>query len=196
MATPNITLTVTLQDFTGADVENGALLISLCNYGQILPKVVGTSMLARVNQTFKLATGSTTGIQLYGNDQIEPFGPSGQPLTFYAISIMDDKKNVLQSGIYQFFGTQTIDLSNAAQLDTAPLPGLPYLRTDPCAGAVPGSVYTLPHNSLFPVLIAVYYNGGWIRPGVDYNFTLPNTITLTFETEAEDTIYATYISSN
>jgi hypothetical protein len=122
MATPNITLTVTLDDFTGAAVAGGALIIALCGYGQTLPKVTGTAMIASVGPTkFTLTSGVSVGIALWGNDQLQP-QYEGTPLTYYSIALVDAKNNTIQYGIYQFTGGPlTIDLSNATQLSVAPL---------------------------------------------------------------------------
>jgi hypothetical protein len=187
---PGITLTATLQDFTGANVPLGAINIFLCNFGQNLPRIATTSVLAQVRVRSILQTGITTGIALYGNDQITPQN------TYYAISVEDNKKNIVQSGIYQFFGIQTIDLSNAPQLGVQPLPGLPNYAVEQPAGNYPGNTYILSKPSFFPFLISLYYNGNWLRPGVDYTFNQQTRqIHLNFVTQDGDNIYALYISS-
>ena len=51
-ATPNITLTATLDDLTGAAAGSTAnpakLRIMLCGFNPDLPRITGTTMLARV----------------------------------------------------------------------------------------------------------------------------------------------------
>jgi hypothetical protein len=123
MATPNITLTCTLQDINGNAVQQGTVTIVLFGFGAVLPMIEGTSMLAKVGPiAYSLADGTfDTGLLLWGNDQITPLNQ-----TFYCITIEDNKKNIVQSGIYQFTGTQTIDLSNAQQV--APGIGVPPLQ--------------------------------------------------------------------
>jgi len=123
-----------------ADV-NGALILTLCGYGQNLPRILGTSMLAKIGpRKYVLPTG-IAAIPLWGNDAIFPAG------TFYSIAMMDDKQNVVQCGNYQFIGTGSQDLSNAIQI-LPPIPGvvpggttteIPF--TTPNAGN-----FTLPHG--------------------------------------------------
>jgi hypothetical protein len=110
--TPQITLTATLQDQNGQPIPKAMLVITLCGYGPILPKIIGTSMYAAVGPVeYTLIDGTTdTGIKLWGNDVIDPSG------TFYSIAIVDNKRNVVQCGMYQFTGAGTIDLSNAPQI--------------------------------------------------------------------------------
>lgn len=170
MATPNITLTVTLEDFTGVDVANGALVIRLCGFGQTLPRITGTAMLAKISEEFRLATGTTTGISLYGNDQITPLDIDGSPLTYYSITVMDDRKNVVQSGIYQFTGTETIDLSDAPQLQMQPAP-LVFFDDEIPGGAINSvnRVFSLPAAPNPVSSLQVFLNGaltiGWSVSG-------------------------------
>lgn len=119
---PNITLTATLDDQTGQPVLKGQLIITLCGFGLELPKIVGAAMYAKVGPVeFTLPTGETQGggIKLWGNDQITPSG------TFYAIAVVDDKKNVIQTNMYQFTGSQVLDLSDAVPI--LPSPGTPTI---------------------------------------------------------------------
>jgi hypothetical protein len=111
--TPAITLTATLQDNTGANDAGAALLIVLCGYGQTLPKIAGTSMIAKITNKVA-ATAGTVSTLLWGNDVITPAG------TYYSISVLDDKSNVVQAGIYQFTGSGTKDLSSQTQLLAQP----------------------------------------------------------------------------
>lgn len=130
MTTPAINLTVTLQDIGGTSVSKGSIIITLCAFGPTLPCIIGTSMLAKVGPLkYVLQDGTTdTPIPLYGNDQITPAG------TYYSVAIMDDKQNVVQSGIYQFTGSGTIDLSSAPQVTPGPgggtIPPLQYVTSD------------------------------------------------------------------
>lgn len=106
----NINLTVDLQDMSGVElgsVSNPAYVrIALCNYGSQLPRVAGTSMIAKVGPFDTPYVGAPITIPLYGNDQITPGG------TYYAISVLDDKKNVLQTSAYILTGTGTFLLSS------------------------------------------------------------------------------------
>lgn len=169
-AVPEVTLTVTLQDFTGDDVSNGALIITLCGFGQTLPRIEGTSMIARPGPlTFKLAAGTSEGISLWGNDQITPLAFDGSPLTYYSIALVDNKNNIVQSGIYQFIGEQTIDLSDAPQLFSQP--SYPFFVDDARpSGVIDGinSVFELPSSPLPPASLELYKNGDLMNRGSDY----------------------------
>jgi hypothetical protein len=116
--TPQITLTATLLDYSGNTIGTATapawLRIALCGFGQTLPTVPGAGNLAKVSSWAAgdiPFTGSQISVQLWGNDVVTPVGR-----TYYSISILDQNKNVVQSGVYQFIGTQTVDLSSAKQI--------------------------------------------------------------------------------
>lgn len=177
--TPQITLTAKLQDVTGSSAGSVAspavLRIALCGFGLTLPCIVGTSNLAQVGPEDFYDTGTGISTKLWGNDVISPAG------TYYAITILDGNGNILQCGMYQFTGDETIDLSSAPQI--VAVNTVEYVA---CAGAFPGTVYVSPG-----IVIGVAYNGVLQRPGIDYNLSGGNkTIALTFATFAGDTVYA------
>jgi hypothetical protein len=194
--TPQITLTATLEDITGVAAGTTAnpakLQIVLCNYGLTLPQIPGTSTIAKKTTTV-YSTGGQISVALWGNDVLTPVNN-----TYYAITVFDGEGNVVQSGNYQFTGTQTIDLSNAPQLNPVPLPPvlppaptpIPVLDIQyrPCVPVAPqaaGTVYTAPGT-----VISVFYNGGAQRPGIDWNRVTANQFTLEFATYDTDTVYA------
>src|SRR5208337_890227 len=114
--TPQITLTATLLDYSGAPIGSALLpayvRIALCGFGQTLPCISGTGMVGKIASwpTDIPYVGAAISVPLWGNDVITPIG------TYYSIAVLDANKNVIQSGIYQFTGTHTIDLSNAVQI--------------------------------------------------------------------------------
>ena len=178
--TPQITLTANLESINSGAELGGYLRITLCGYGPQLPAVPGTCMLADagVPQIIGPQVGSTPiSVELFGNDVIQPAN------TVYEISVLDQNKDVIQSGLYSFTGTQTVDLSQAAQIVQPygfPLGGLAYLA---CSGSIPGTVFVAPG----PV-IAVTYNGVMLRQTL---YTVAgNIITLLFTPEAGDRIDA------
>jgi hypothetical protein len=140
--TPQLTLTATLQDQTGTPIPKAQLVIALCGYGPTLPRIIGTSMLAKVGPVeYTLTDGTTTAwttadgtsggpaIPLWGNDVITPAG------TYYSVAVVDQKKNVVQCGIYEFTGAGSIDLSTAQPIDPTPgggavTPPLQYTTSD------------------------------------------------------------------
>ena len=111
--TPQITLTASFTDLTGTALGSSTapcrMRIDLCGYGQTVPVVAGTSVLAQTEMEITSTNGSFS-FKLWGNDVITPSN------TFYQITVMDSQSRVIQSGIYQFTGTSTIDLSSAAQI--------------------------------------------------------------------------------
>jgi hypothetical protein len=194
MATPQITLTATLVDYSGAALGSATqpawVRIALCNYGPTLPCIPGTANIGKVSSWFVDVPypGAQITVKLWGNDQITPAG------TYYQISVLDTNRNVVQSGIYQFTGMATIDLSSAPQI-TPPQPaGLAQLVFQACTGAVPGTNYTAPGQ-----IVAVAYNGVLLEPGLsapELSYTVTgSTIALNFSTQAGDRIYALCIVS-
>jgi hypothetical protein len=177
--TPQITLTANLQDIAGATAGSTAspavLRIALAGFGLVLPCIVGTSNIVRSGPEdfYDIGTGVTT--TLWGNDVINPLG------TYYAITLLDGDGNILQTGAYQFTGTQQIDLSSAPQI--VPTNSIAFAD---CTGAVPGMTYTAPG-----IVVMALYNGVAQRLGIDY--TLSNggkQINLTFATQAGDVVSA------
>lgn len=139
--TPQLQLTATLQDFTGIPVQNGQLIITLCGFGLTIPKIIGTSLLAKVGPVaYTLLNGVTSpNISLWGNDVITP------PGTFYTLAVVDNKQNVVQCNMYQFTGSGLIDLSVVPPIIPSPggtvVPNLSYTTSDVwliSTGATPG----------------------------------------------------------
>lgn len=192
-AEPEITLTATLQDLTGQDIDNASLSITLCGYGQTLPRIAGTAMIAKTGpMKFVLATGATTDISLWGNDQITPGG------TYYAIEVIDDKNNIVQSGIYQFNGAQTIDLSNAPQLNVAPAPPAPFFTMlqpypDRFVAEAGQTVFALT-KSPFAAKVLIVAVGGIVQDPETYSVENANQLILDFATQNGDIVNAIYLA--
>lgn len=183
--TPQITLNATLDSSVGGGNLGGWLRVTLCGYGPQVPAIPGTCMLADagVPQLVGPQAGSTPiTVKLWGNDVIAPAN------TFYEISVLDQNKNVIQSGIYQFAGAGTFDLSQVVQFIPPygfALGDLAYLA---CVGTAPTTIYTAPG----PV-VAVTYNGILLAYNdptrLSYTFA-GNVITLNFSTEDGDRVDA------
>lgn len=109
--TPQITLTITLDDYSGNEIGSSGspayVRVALCGYGPILPCIPGTAMVAKVASWPGDIPyiGSPITLLLWGNDVISP------ATTYYTISILDAKNNVLQTAAYVFTGTVSADLS-------------------------------------------------------------------------------------
>jgi hypothetical protein len=186
-ATPNITLTATLDDLSGNQIGSLAdpakIKITLCGFGPNLPRIAGTAMLAKTGPWDTLyVAGTPASIKLWGNDQISPSG------TFYTVEILDGDDNVVQCGAYQFIGPLTIDLSNAVQIVPPYGFSLGSLSVKATTGAYPGTVYNAPGR-----VIAVIYNGTILDPNAtptpDYTLSVNNTrVTLSFTTDAGDNV--------
>ena len=92
MATPLITLTATLDDMTGVHIGSAAnpsrLRIDLCNFGQILPVIKGTSVVAQIEQEI-LSEDGDFSFELWANDQITPNTTLG-PIPTLAVVMFDN----------------------------------------------------------------------------------------------------------
>ncbi|MGA9668394.1 MAG: hypothetical protein WBQ94_04255 [Terracidiphilus sp.] len=193
---PNITLTATLEDLTGAAAGSTAspakLRITLCGFGPVLPEIAGTAMLARVGPFSIFSTGGAISTALWGNDQISPSG------TYYSIEILDGEDNVVQCGAYVFTGPggTTIDLSNAPQITPQAVPQIFNMTRKALTGAVPGRVFTVPTPLWGNNVLSVDYKGLLQRPPTDVtpDYTLAGqTVTMTFS--CTQVPYATYIEA-
>ena len=167
--TPQITLTATLNDFSGNQVGSAAspayLRIALCGFGQYLPRIPGTTMVAKIaSWPYDLPyIGSQISVMLWGNDVIAPSG------TYYAISVLDGNKNVIQTGNYVLTGSGTFDLSNLSPsfppppvnpvvtfgLVTVPYTSTPQFNCSLIDGAIAFDL-TLSGNAIDSTLIAPF----------------------------------------
>lgn len=135
MPGPQITLIASLQDITGsADSNpngNSRLRVTLCGFGGLLPRIVGTSMLAKVAY-ISIQTGAQVSIPIWGNDAITPAG------TFYCIEIIDSKGVRVQANNYQLTGSGTQDLSNLSPYLPPPPVSAPLIPiySNPIGGAL------------------------------------------------------------
>ena len=187
MSGPNITLTALLQDIAGHPLGSAAnpckLCIALCGYGPYLPKIAGTSMLARVGPIYLESTNGSFSTPLWGNDVITPSG------TYYTVALLDGQGNVVQCAAYTLTGSGTQDLSGI--LPTIPPYGFPIgnLVYRPCTGS--GRNWTAPGKA-----IVVTYNGINMPQGASFpinSYTLDSSgtqITLNFVPDTTDRIDA------
>lgn len=181
--TPQITLTANLESIVDGAELGGYLRITLCGYGPQLPSIPGTCMLgdAGVPQLVGPQEGTTPlSVELWGNDVITPAN------TFYEIAMLDQNKDVIQCGMYQFTGSGTTDLSNAPQILPPFNLGFVITTMKYASCALGGAVCTAPG----PV-IAVAYNGVFLDPAY-YTINPSNTsqFTLTWTPEPGDQFYA------
>jgi hypothetical protein len=133
-ATPNITLTATLETIAGAAAGSTAnaakLRIALCGFGPSIPTIAGTAIIASTGPNAFYSTGTPISTLIYGNDQITPAG------TFYSIEVLDGEDNVVQCDNYQLTGSGTQDLSNLTPMTPpAAQPG-GYILAPAAAGAL------------------------------------------------------------
>lgn len=156
--TPALTLTANLQDIGGNLDSGGSLVIVLCGYGQVLPRIAGTAMLAKIAPSKYIAVAGMISIPIWGNDVITPAG-----VTYYSVAVLDDRGNVVQAGMYQFTGSGTIDLSTAPQLNLQPLPPVPPVPTT--------DIYVIVAPSATPVFVPT------ISALITYDFTLTQNAT-------------------
>ena len=189
--TPQITLTASFTDLTGTALGSSTapcrMRIDLCGYGQTVPVVAGTSVLAQTEMEITSTNGSFS-FKLWGNDVITPAN------TFYQITVMDAQARVIQSGIYQFTGTSTIDLSSAEQITnpsfSPPLTtevGFEYLATS----AV--SSFTLPSTPAPNTKVKIWWQGLFQGYNGGRNFTVSgSTVNLNFSLAGGDYVDVLY----
>jgi len=193
---PLITLTATFDDLSGiavGSVSNAPkLVVVLAGFGQLLPRIIGTAMLAQITQVV-LSTNGSFSLPLWANDQIFPAD------TFYGITVIDGLGRAVQCGIYQFNASNTpttIDLSNAAQITQQPV------LTPPAASQTEFlyPVTTPPTSRSFNIdfipaastIFQLFYNGSLLRrigPTIDYTL-VGQTVTTNFDFFEGENFYA------
>lgn len=182
-AAPGITLTALLQDLAGNPIGSAAnpckISIALCGFGPILPKIAGTSMLAKVGPIYLESVNGSFSTLLWGNDAITPSG------TYYTIALLDGQGNVVQSNAYVLTGSGSFDLSNL--VPNVPPYGflLSALRYVQCSGSLIGGnqTFTAPGK-----IVAATYNG-IIMNGTQCTIS-GNIVTVNFNPELGDRIDA------
>jgi hypothetical protein len=194
-ATPNIVLTATLDDLTGAAAGSTAnpakLRIALCGYGPVLPKIAGTAMLAKTGPFTVYSSGAGISTPLWGNDQITPGN------TFYTIELLDGEDNVVQCGAYALTGVGTQDLSNAVPIIPQGGPQMFNIVCNKLNGNVPGTVFTIP-TPMWGSILLLLYRGAGLRPPTDANpdYTVNGqTVTTNFTATAGGELYALYVQA-
>jgi hypothetical protein len=137
---PQITLNITLLDYSGAAIGSVAspayVRIALCGYDPYLPAVPGTGFTGKVASWPGDIpyTGNPIVVLLWGNDVITPAN------TYYSISILDSKRNVIQSAPYQFVGTGTYDLSTVTPYTFPPI-------VPPISPTIVAGLVTIPYSA-------------------------------------------------
>lgn len=200
MPSPGITLTATLQDVSGVAVGSAGnpskIAVALCGYGPFLPRVSGTSLLARVGPIYVESANGNFTIELWGNDVITP------PGTYYTVSLIDGQGNVVQTAAYQFTGTGSFDLSSFAPMPypgqgglTVPQ-GMQLWNHNVTLAEGPGTIYTLPSSPYVGMPFLLFRSGLLLtvgNPPFGQYTRAGNTITFTDAgTEVGDTLYAVY----
>jgi len=119
MATISGTLTGVIEDAP----EEGSVVIALCGYGPQVPRVQGSSLMARVTSLqIDADPDGSFEAEVAGNDQIQPAG------TYYTITVLDANGDVVQVNAYVFLGNNDYDLDATEPFDPSqPMPPLPPL---------------------------------------------------------------------
>lgn len=198
--TPAITLTANLQDILGNDIGVAAfpvkLVVNLCNFDPHLPRIVGTTMLARTQYAVHSADGTgNVSFPIWGNDVITPSG------TFYQIDILDGEGNIIQTDAYLLTGSGTIDLSTLTPyVPPPPLISATTFADDIVpAGTIDGTnaVFTLPSNKVPnpAASLNLFLNGSRLTEGIGYDLGVDG-ITITYQPayipQVNDTHIANY----
>jgi hypothetical protein len=196
MAGPAITLTATLQDTSGQAVGSVAnpakLCLTLCGFGNQLPRISGTALIARPGPFYFEAPAGTVSIAVYGNDVIIPTG------TYYTVELLDGAGNVVQCAAYLLTGSGTKDLSGltpiafpgssaAAATQNVYFAGAPQIQT--ATGTINGTnkIFTFTAPPSPTPQLSVFVAGIFMTPiGATPDYTLvysgSNLWTITFTT--------------
>ena len=122
--TPAVTLTFTLTDITSNPIA-GQVVLTLVNYGSVIPTVIGTETIAQLTYVAPAASNGTGSVTFWGNYQLNATS------TYYQIQIygVDELGNVDGAanlvGGFQFNSSGTFDLSNLNALAVYPGPQPP-----------------------------------------------------------------------
>lgn len=108
------TVTGDLQFLTGT-VDQGYVLFELINFGDYIPRVIGTANMVKRSTLVQADSMGAISTTLWGNDNINPAG------TLYRVSVMDDTKVVIQYDNYDITGG-TFDLNSASPTPAPPAP--------------------------------------------------------------------------
>lgn len=163
MASPSA-VSGNIQDLTGSNIAGYATFL-LANYGDNIPRVIGTTNVATNPQTIQASAGGALSTNLWGNDNINPAG------TFYYVTILDQFQKPINTYAFSITGS-TFNLNSASPIATLPVVTPPtgdttYVRVDL------GNENLLPAKFLFsqPMFTS--------QAGIP---SLPKTETLTFTT--------------
>ena len=114
---PAIILTATLENITG--VDDGALRVTLLNYGNWVPRAPGV-LLVKPQQVFKQQPGVQIRTPVWANDQIQP------PTTYYLFEGVDSRGRVNWCMKSQLVGIGSLDLLDLAPYEPTGPPPPPF----------------------------------------------------------------------
>lgn len=102
--TPGVTITGTMEDLTGT-ANAGKLVWTLVNFGDFLPEISGTMVLAELSVTTQAASNGTFSQTLWGNYQLSPSN------TFYQLAVIGADGTQVIVAAFQFNTAGSFDLS-------------------------------------------------------------------------------------
>lgn len=107
------TVTGNLNDLTNTNIAGFAQFI-LVNYGDNVPRILGTTMLSTNPQTISASGVGTISASIWGNDNIDPAG------TFYYVAIQDQFGKEINRYAFNITGA-SFNLNTAVPITTAPV---------------------------------------------------------------------------
>src|SRR5579862_2840860 len=124
MPSPAVTIIGTLTDSANNPIQ-GKVVFTLCGFGSQIPRIVGTSILAKLVYEADAASNGTWSVTLWGNYQITPG-------TFYSVAIYpgNNAYNITSVGEYLFLAAGTFDLSTLTPRNPAPFNPTPAEQTN------------------------------------------------------------------
>lgn len=152
-----VTISGTLKNASGT-AELGSIVLKLRGYGQQVPRVSGSTLIANTAATpVAVGTDGTFSVPVYSNDQIVP------PGTYYTVSVMDANGTVVQVQAYRFNAPQA-----AFDLNTFP----PFDPTGGLVGTIPANqLVTVPWSPM------PHFDG---TAGLTFDFSLQSPVAASF----------------
>jgi hypothetical protein len=133
-------ITGIFNEIIDGELEIGSVDVALCGYGSQVPRVPGSSMLARVTQNVPVDASGEVSFEVEGNDVIAPAG------TYYTITVKNSNGDIVQVNAYLFLAGTDYDLDDAQPFDPAqPPPILPPL--------------IIPQLGIYPWASTIDFNG-------------------------------------
>lgn len=161
-----------MKNIAGTDTA-GSVVFNLTNYGDNLPRIIGTNAIVPISVAFQADNTGTWSGQVTGNDQIDPGAANTPPTTYYSVTFVDANGKVIQSLPFNFTGAGPANLDSQAPLVLIPPPTPP-----PTTAALFSGNNTFSGSNTFNGLTTLTTVGG--NPVFTGSISSPNIETILF----------------